>query len=484
MEKKRARCNEMYQYTTTGSTLYDLLGEYIDQTDFSAKAILNTLRRDLNMQLDCSDRPDFKGLANVYNNDIHGKIVDSMLQNMTSKDKEEILEKLRAVNPEKYNLPGLLEYIGFLQDTNFTRGAVEASEDSNKKPVLNQDIDELNTILIDTAVDKADPELVSRIRNVLIHMMLIPYARKKILRENPERDETKNPKLHKIQLLYKIFSNNELVEEYDKVIASTKQKEEEARKAAQLKIDCKLTRLAAVSDFTGRPVSELLAKVDSYDESILDAITTPSEQPAEPYFPGEGDYSWSFSPYKKPRVILDDKVEFSEDGDKDQEIIVSSFGDFRYGRNIGSSNFEELPMQLIGVTVYGKDENKNYFLVTPESNIINMRNGVDLEQYKKVLLSEFVLEDSIGWRDKFLPEMVFDEDGNVSLKYEKEITLLNSRPLEAVKYANIFKGSMGRGVPERTLQSLCNSHELFEEQMRLIQNLRSRERSTDRGENR
>lgn len=484
MEKRKVNINEMYQYTTTGSTLYDLLGSYVDLTDFSAESILNTLRRDINLQQHTGDPKKIFGFSNVYNNDIHGRIIDSMLENTTPKEKEELLEKLQAVNPELYKFPGLLEYIGFLQDVNFTPRAILAPEDNEKKPVLNQDIDKLNTILIDTAVSKADPEMVSRIRKVLIQMILIPYARRQISKDEQEDENIKSEKLYKMKLLDKIYSKQELIQEYDDIIASTKEHEKMAMDAAKLRINCKLTRLAALAELTGKPMSELLETIDSYDKTILDSITSQAEQSGKPYFPQEGDYTWRFSPFKMPKVVLHDTISYSEDGDKDQEIILASYGNFLYTRNLGTSKYEEAPLELVGVTTFAKDGNRNYFLVTPEANTIQIRNNVDLEQYKKILLSEFVLDDAVSSGYRFLPQIVFDENQKCSLRYDNEISLVDSRPVDAVRYANIFRGSVGRSAPSVTLQELCNSQQLFEQQMRMINELRYRKKNDTNREDR
>lgn len=482
MEKKKVMCNEMYQYTTTGNTLYDFIGSYINLTDFSAKSILNILRRDINLQQNIAAPVQFKSVSRAYNNDVYKKILDSMRENITANDERELLEKLRSVNPEMYNFSDLSEYIDFLQNVNFTRTSLKPFSSEQETPVLDPEIDELNTILIDTAVDKADPELVSRIRNVLIHLLLIPYARRQILKETQdEGDNTRDLKLHKIKLLDRIFSSYDLVKEYDSAIISTQNREEEAMKATKLRIDCKLTRLAALSDLTGKPVSELLEQVDSYDKSILSSISPKKEENDKPYFPQEGDYAWRLSPFKIPKLILDDTVKFSEDSDKDQEIVVVSYGDFFYARNFGTAKYEDVPLQLIGATIFGKDGNSNYFLVTPENNIVNIRNSIDLEQYKKVLFSEFVLDDATSSGYRFLPSLSLDADGIASLKYERDLSIVDSKPIDAVRYANIFKGSVGRGVPTCTLHELCNSNQLFEQQMKIINELRIRgKNNTDR----
>lgn len=484
MEVNKTNINEMYQYTTTGNTLYDCLGAQINLADFSAESILNSLRRDINLQQFIGDPQKVAGFSNIYNNDIHGRIVDSMLANTTPNEKEELLEKLRSVNPELYNFPGLLEYIGFLKDVNFTRRAIITPEDNEKNPVLNEDIDKLNEILVNTAVKKADPELVSRMRKTLVQLMLIPVARKKIRRDETLDESTREAELHKLKLLDRIYSKPELIEEYDNLVAITKEKEMTAMEAIKLKIACRLTRAAAMSELTGKTVPELMKAADSADGNILELLTPPStEMPKEPYIPQEGDYAWRYVPDKIPSVILADTAHFSEDGKKDQEIIVVSHGDIRYGRNLGGTKFEEAPLRLIGVTTLGEDGNRNAFLVTPDSVIVKLRNGIDLEQYKKVLLSDLVLDRAVSSGYRYLPEISINPEGIASLNYDSGISLVDSRPENAVKYANSFKGSIGRTVPSTTLLELCNSQALFESQMKVINEVRYKEQSeTDRGD--
>lgn len=482
MESKRKNYNEMYEYVNKGSTLYDFLGEYLDIDDFSAKVILNSLRRDLNMQqmgVAESSKAKFIGLVNTYNKDIHGRIVDSMRERISRSDREKLLKKLQEVNPKEYNFPDLLHYINFLEEANFTQRAIVKRDDDETEalPTLNPDIEKLNTILIDTAVEKADPELVGRIRNVLIHMMLIPYVKKQILKENPETDLTKNPKLKQIELLRKIFSNQKSVAEYDNAIAYSAKREEEAVSKARIETDCKMRRLAAIADYTGKPMTEILKAADS-NEYIIDLIANPNSLPKITYKPKEGDYYWSFVANSKPEVVLNEPVEFSKDGIENQDIAVISYGDFMYGKNVGFSRFDEFPMKLIGVTVFGKDENKNYFLVTPEGNIRDMQNRKNIEYYKKVLLSTYTLDETVAHRDKFLPEISIDENGDAKLEYEKEFSMLDLNPLDALKYANSFPGFLGRESGSSTLQNLCNSPKLFELQMQLLYDLRNKNKQS------
>lgn len=479
MGKETRSYNEMYRYVSSGETLYDLLEEYTGEKDFSAEGIINSFRRNLNLQQDIEGkkgRMKFDALVNSYNKDIYGRLFESMKKNMTTGEKEELLKKLQAVNPEKYDFSSILEYTNFLEDKNFTRNALILDRnDENMPPVLNPEIEELNQILINAAVTKADPELVAKIRNVFIHMLLIPYAKKQILKENPERDETQNPKLQKIEFFRRMFFNEKAIQDYDIAVAYAKEQEENAKRVAQLATDCKLRRLSALSNLTGKPMPELLEKVDSNDEHITDAITKQHGEKPSKYIPKEGDYYWKIILSKSPHVVMNEPVEYSKDGVENQDVLVVSYGDFSYGRALKASRFDEMPLELIGVTLFGNDENRNYFLVTPVNNITNMVNGRNKEYYKKVLLSSFVLDDTALNKDKFLPEISLDENGNASLEYEKEIPLLDFKQADAVKYATMFPGQIGREYRPRTLNELCNSQELFKAQMMLIYELRQRE---------
>lgn len=480
MEKETISFNEMYRYVNSGETLYDLLEEYTGEKDFSAAGIINSFRRDLNLQQGKpeseSERKKFIALVNTYNKDINGRILESMNKNMTVEEKNELLKKFQAVNPQKYAFSSILEYTNFLENVNFSRSALVLDRnDDNTPPVLNPEIEELNQILIGAAVEKADPELVAKLRNVLIHMMLIPYAKKQILKESSEPDEVKNSKLEKIDFFKKMFFSEKAIQEYDLAIAYVKEREEEAKKAAQLTADCKLRRLIALSSLTGIPMPEVLTKVDSSDESLIDAITVKHEENSGKYVPAEGDYYWRIMPFKNPRVIMDEPIEYSKDGVENQEVLVASYGDFLYGKTLRNSKFDEMPLELIGITLFGNDDNRNYFVITPNRNIINMMNGKNKEYYKKVLLSSFVLDETTMERDKFLPEISLDENGIASLEYERDVSLLDLKPINAVKYANVFLGQFGREYSPCTLKDICNSRELFERQMDLIYELRQRQ---------
>lgn len=484
MEKSTRSYNEMYKYVNSGNTLYDLLKEYLGETDFSAEGIINALRRDLNLQQNAGNAK-FSALVSTYNKDIYGRITESMLKNMTLEEQENLLKKFQAVNPRKYDFSSILQYTSFLENVNFSRSALILDRnDDDTPPILNPEIEELNQILIASAVDKADPQMVAKLRNVLIHMMLIPYVKKQILKENPVRDEIKNPKLHKIDFFNKMFSNENAIQEYDSAVAYAKEQEEIAKKAAQLATDCKLRRLGALSDLTGKNVRELLTKVDSEEGNIVDLITKQPEKPKKDYIPKEGDYYWYFMP-TKPKVVLEDSIEYSKDGIENQEIFVASYGDFVCGKKLGKSEFNDIPLELIGVTILGNDENKNYFLLTPMSNISDMLQGRNKEYYKKVLLSSVVLDGVMGKQNRLLPKISLDDNGNASLDYGDEFELLDLNSAEAIKYASVFPGKIGREHSSSTLLELCNSQELFQEQMKTIYELRNgriRRNQEDRGE--
>lgn len=480
MEKRRSSSyNEMYMYLEEGKTLYDLLERYTGETDFSAAGIFNSFRRELNLQqndIGENGQNRFRGFANSYNRAVYGQIVESMEKNMTREEKDELLKKLQAVNPEKYDFPGITEYINFLEDANFTSQALILDRnDDNTPPVLNPDIEELNKILVDTACSKANPEIVEKLRNMIIHTALIPYAQKQILKSNPETDESQNPELHEIRFFKKIFFDSEAVREYDTVLEDMKESGREAKRKAELEENCKYRRLSALSNLTGKPMSELLAKLKSKDEFLIDAITTPNEEGQSKKQPKEGDYYWRFIPEKKPQIILNEDVEFSKDGVENQKIIVASHGKFSYGKNIGKSTFSDMPLEVIGVTTFGKDINKNYFLLTSRGNIANMFNKKNMEYYKKVLLSQFILEDVVAQKDSFLPSIFLDENGNASLGYEDDGRLIDLDPVEAVKYAQKFPGLIGPGGKSSTLVKFFSSNELFEDQMKLLVEIREKE---------
>lgn len=481
MEKEPNIRNEMYKYTAKGNTLYDLLDEYLELDDFSTRSIINFLRRNLNLQIETANKKDFLFLTNTYKSSISEQLVDSMLKNMSQEEQQNLLERFQSVNPEKYNFPYLMGYINFLEDANFTKTALEAPSSETESPVLNQDVERLNQILIETATDKASPEMVSALRNALMRGILIRYAIKQVKKENDGKDFLENPKFQKLQLFYKVFSDNNLVEEYDNALSYSKHREEEAIKAANLRTNCKLARLLALAELTGKPMLEVLDTVDSPDKSLTDLISQEHKSSELAYIPRGGDYKWSFRQHSKPRIILNESVEFSENGEENQTLFVTSLGNFKYGNNMGKFSYEDPLMDMLGVTILGGDRNVNYFVITPSNNIGNIVNGVDSEYYKKVLLSEFVLDDTIGFKDRFLPEIGIDENGNALLDYDRELSLMGMKPANAIKYATHFKGEIngGRQHPA-TLQQLCNSQELFELQMELLSNYRSRE--TYRGE--
>ena len=100
MEKTTRNYNEMYQYITNGETLYDLLKEYTGETDFSPTAIINSLRRDINLQQNIEGTNEtvrFKSLASTYRKDIFERLTESMLKNMTLGERAELLKKFQAV---------------------------------------------------------------------------------------------------------------------------------------------------------------------------------------------------------------------------------------------------------------------------------------------------------------------------------------------------------------------------------------------------
>lgn len=486
MDKSAKRYLDMYQYIASGNTLYDFLDEYIQAGDYSAETIANYFRKTINLQQPIAtpqvNKPQFNALVNTYNKDIHGRIIDSMLQRTSAEEKDEILKKLQAVNPEKYNFPNLIQYIAFLEDSNFTQKAIIYDPEQDTPPVLEPEIDKLNQILVNESIKKADPELVSRIRNVFIHVILIPYARKQILKENPERDPEKNPKLKKINLLDKIFANNDAVKEYDTILEYTKTKEKEAVERAQTQASCKLRRISTMADLTGKSNLDLLRASEDPSLSLIDFISPQDKKQEKEYIPQKGDYEWGISFYKNPRVIIDEPITYSENGIENQNIVVTSFGGFKYSKKLGSRSFIDDQMQLIGVTIFGEDGNKNYFLVTPSTNLINLRNSSYREYYKKILFSDMVLDEIATKRNRLLPDMTVDEQGNASFEYDADISLMGMKGTEAVKYANRFLGNMGAQKEPATLEQLCNSEGLFRKQMELIYNLRLKSQEQDRGE--
>ncbi len=482
-DKRKIYINDMYKYTRRGSTLYDFLGNYLGQSDFSPAAIFNTLRRDLNIQQDivqAENANQFDGLVKLYRESIQGRIVDSMLDNISAKEKEELLKKLQSVNPKLYSFPGILQYIAFLEDSNFTHRSLVTTDGEDNEPVLDKDIDELNRILIDTAVEKADQDLVFTVRNSLVRGMLIPYVRRKINREADGPEKEQNYK--KLILAQNIFSNTETLKEYDDAIGYEIAREEEAMEKARREVEFKFKRLSAMASLTGKAMPELLEKCDLQDGSFIDLVSRPEPFPKGKYEPRGGDYHWSFIPLRKPTIVFNEQVEFSKDGEENQEVVVARYGDFVYGKSVGVSAFDDLPIELVGITVLGNDVNNNYFLFTPTENIRNMQNKVNSEYYKKVLLSPWVLDDIVGYKSRFLPCMSIDEDGMVSLDYDKEISMLDLNPQEALKYATMFEGSLGREHAPMTIQDFCNSQELFKKQMELLYRAKMQERDSNRGE--
>lgn len=485
MKSEKRNYSEMYEYVSKGNTLYDTLTETLGMKDLSTETIINSLRTFIDVNQDkeeLTNTAKFRVLVNTYNKDIHGRIVDSMRDNLTERENRELVEKLQSVNPQKYNFPNLLAYINFLEDANFTKKALLVSQDGETVPVLDPDIEDLNRILISTAINKADPEVVSQIRRTLIHVMLIPSAKQIIYKNNPElirKPERKmlDPQnkdverlnkatedLKKLNLLGKIYFDKKTISDYDNVVAYVEQTENTEAEKARLKVDCELKRLATISSFTGKPMQELLETQNS-SNTVASLISKGDSSPKKEYIPREGDYYWSFVQCEEPNVILSEPVEYSEDGVENQILVLVSHGDFLYGKSMGSSRYDEMPMELVGATILGKDGNSNYFFLTSHKNIGNIVNGKDKEYYKKVLCSQFVLNDTVMTKGGYLPEISIDENGHASLEYDPEFTMLDSNPLDALKYANTFPGSIGRGKEAVTLQEIRNSQKLFTKHM-------------------
>lgn len=486
MEYSNSRYSEMYKYLKSGSTLYDLLTEYTQETDFSAASLFNSLRRDINLQQNMVTKKRegfFKGWVNTYNRNIHGRIVDSMLKNMTTEEKEELLKKLQAVNPEKYNFPMLMQYVDFLEDSNFNRRALVVSE-NEENPVLDSDIDQLNTILIDTAVAKADPNLVLSMRNVLIHSLLIPLARSEILKENPELDRNANPKFQEIEFFRRMFINKDAAREYDSAVEYMKEEEKKAKEEDRIKSECKFKRLVPMSNLTGIPVTDLIESVDSSDKDIINLVSNYPTLPQKDYMPKQNDYYWLLSLAKQPIVVMHEPVEFSKDGIENQELTVVNYGQFSYGRYLGVSKFEEIPMNLIGITALGNDENLTSFFITSGSNLGDINNKRNMEYYKKVLFSPYVLKNMTDREDRLLPNLNIDENGIAILDFEDEEELLNMNNMEAVKYATMFPGVVGTRDVKLVcnLQDFCSSQKLFDCQMKILEELKTKDEKASKKE--
>lgn len=222
----------------------------------------------------------------------------------------------------------------------------------------------LQDVILSEGAQTLTKERINKYRSALLAMVYIPKYREiiKVMgEESPDRGvhTELNEKLFQIQ---QFVSNSDKLFGYDESLQSVNIQRDAISDKLIDGVECDLKRKRAIRD---KLIDSL---VESQSKSVnSQAKLDISKQFFIPQNPLTKDVleniQWFVKEYKTPKVILNKKTNYSEDGKENEQVIAVSYGQFNFTTKF--PNFSGAPIEMVVVSRLGQDENKKYFALVP-----------------------------------------------------------------------------------------------------------------------
>ena len=293
----------------------------------------------------------------------------NLAEKFSKEEEEKLLERFQSLNIINSNIPAYMSVEEYLQ-----YGATLGD-------ITNPAIRPFVNAVIREGINASTKDYDRTVRSRLLLTAYLPKARDIAKRNvDPEQAKADSDELLSIQNL---VMNAGRLGEYDDILKSMKDRIGVYSKKAAEAIACEAKRTRAI-----KTVVEPTLSADKKKILNKEGLNFPSllfgHAGEKPKY---NDFDWDISLYKNPRLILLERVNYSEDGEADQQVVAVSYGKFSYGtlfQKDGNPTQTSELMELVGITRIGEDGQKEYFVLVPFSNSKYLKDGkFDLTAYEE-----------------------------------------------------------------------------------------------------
>ena len=361
-------------YLGQKGTIYDVIDEklHLFNGDYSTANLVNS------MLLMGDQRIFLNEYIKIFNESIatlrDGISVETaqksnLAEALSEEEQESLLERFQALSIINSNIPAYRTTEEYLQ-----YGATLGD-------ITNPAIRPFVNAVIREGLAASTKDYDRDIRSRLLLTAYLPKARE-IAKRNPDQEKAKAD-VDELSSIQNLVINTTRLGEYDDVLKSMKDRIGTYAKVAAEAVACEAKRTRAIKTTVEPTLQASKKKILNSEGLNFPKLLFGHKDGKSKY----NDFEWDINLYKNPRLILLEKVNYSEDGEADQQVVAVSYGKFSYGtmfQKDGSATQVSDLMELIGVTRIGADGQKEYFVLVPFSNSKYLKDGrFDLTSYEE-----------------------------------------------------------------------------------------------------
>lgn len=495
--KPKYNMYDFLEADTTGyPSMYAIIGTYIPEMegDFSTANLLNKVNT---VFTDSHTRTMAKNNYKADFHDLSKMILLAANRDIPMRDKANAI--CRELSEEE--VIALNNRLAEVCDESMDAPTLEDKIRYAKEHIDDPKTEALREAIINEAVGVGNVEELKALRHRWLHLMYVPIAANTVKAKYPgvERNQGAYEEWNQIEFVQQTMRSPAALAAYDVMYNDHLAEMEKHRKESALKRSLQGKRSICV----GKELVDTLTKEEKNQIAKDGFETVWFDTKAYREQPKKGSVKWSIEPNKKPDLLCDKVVRYTNSGNEYQRVLAVSYGKFHYTDGIFDNSLVQ--PELVGVTRLGKDGMNTYFVLIP-LDTISFRDTQELHDaeqrinftihektkkngYNVINESQAVIRDGetskrlFGVKNRKIPADLEDFTTKVFLsdEYLTAVVKRNSRyagyisktpagprivgydmgksELDAARYAKLYPGKVGdREMP--SLEAYCNSAEL------------------------
>ena len=481
-----------------GNTIYDLFARKIKYTDFSDAGLLKLLRNGYvgnKVFTSKSYEEYFKRIMIPLVGDKDGLGIK-----MTPEIEQVILNRINKIVKNHNHVPTFYSVSEY---------AEYAFKNYSSKPVdatMPPELEELHDVLVESALAfHTDRKELTPIRHQVVTNIIIKEIKSNIAKNTKytslmggveKKDASQDPEWNFYNNLLTSLNFPSKLYEYDRACSEFQQAMDKKAAEEALRLRCERTRSRVVENELGENLG-IPKDVRLEDANIFSNVGVDSRVPRE------NSYQWRVREFRKPQVLLNERVRYSADGESDQKVIAVSYGNFEYGAipNGDHYTYTSNLLNVVGITRCGKEGEHTYFVLSPlnEGELRKVQPGMKVKgepTFKSqqgdyfVLKSEKILESNkdfysaIVFSDEYLDLATkgnFSCLGMVDKDGKLDLSSFNSYDVTAAKYAMSY-GGLINGARIGNINEYLQSALLRDKHMKVVDKVLKAEREKSKKE--
>lgn len=351
----------MYDFLKKGTTKYDsmygIIGSYIPELkgDFSTANFLNRLtevaeKNGAKNFIGNKYSVSFNDLTRILLLATQGKETSEVRKQLTPAQQNMVLQKFKDASL------GIYECQSFETIDEFVRYA--------KANIDNEKVEPLREEIVKASISLANKKDVQDLKHSLVGVY-VGFAGTKVRAKYDQRTRANEsvPEWEIMEYIQWTLDSRYTFEKYDNMYISYVNEIEKYQRETAIKRSLQAKREDSFLKEYSKTLT--LEERNKVDKEGWDSVLTYRRNAKS--VPSEGSVNWHYEPFEKPDLICDTIVNYSEDGDEYQRVIMISYGKFHYNDGIFDNSLVQ--SELVGISRIGKDGVYDYSKIIPLDTI-------------------------------------------------------------------------------------------------------------------